>query len=104
MRRAIATIVALCVVAAQGCAPPVYAQGPPNCIPYALVTDALKKRHGEVRIGRGLTEGGGGATVEIWAHPDGKTWTIFIVSPDGALACPAAVGVDYKAEPLGRTM
>lgn len=43
----------------------------------ALLTD----RYGEVMQGAGLD--GNGLVVEVWAHPEGRSFSIVLTAPDG---------------------
>ena len=48
----------------------------------------LAERYGERPVGVGVTAG---QLVELLTRPDGASWTILVIRPDG-LACPVAAG------------
>lgn len=62
------------------------AAGP--CYPRDELLALLAERYGERPAGAGIA---GGNLVELLTRPDGASWTILIVRPDGT-ACPAAAG------------
>ena len=54
----------------------------------------LERAYFEVPIGAGKT--GAGTLIEIWATPDGATWTLLETSPKGR-TCVRSVGTDFEA-------
>lgn len=70
---------------------PAGAAGP--CYPRDAIRAHLAERYGERPAGVGLA---GGLLVELLTRPDGASWTILVIRPDG-LACPVAAGEDWKA-------
>jgi hypothetical protein len=67
------------------------AAGP--CYPHDAIHAHLAERHGEQPAGIGVAAG---QLVELLTRPDGASWTILVLRPDG-LACPVAAGEDWKA-------
>jgi hypothetical protein len=67
------------------------AAGP--CYPRDAIHAHLAERYGERPAGVGVVAG---QLVELLTRPDGASWTILVVRPDG-LACPVAAGEDWKA-------
>ncbi|PKP85855.1 MAG: hypothetical protein CVT80_00385 [Alphaproteobacteria bacterium HGW-Alphaproteobacteria-2] len=55
----------------------------------------LAQGFGEVQVGSGLS---GERIVEVWAAPDGGTWTILVTTP-GGISCLAAAGEGWVAAP-----
>lgn len=66
----------------------------PQCAPIDQVVEGLARNYGEELVG----DGGGpnGSRLMVFAHPDGDTWTVIGLMPDGT-ACLIASGVDWKA-------
>jgi hypothetical protein len=76
-----------------------HAAGP--CYPRDAIHAQLAERYGERPVGVGVMAG---QLVELLVRPDGASWTILVIRPDG-LACPAAAGEDWtdvSAPPLER--
>ena len=67
-------------------------QEAPACGPHDAVRAALAERYGEVRQGLGLS---GNTLIELYAAPDGRTWTLTVTRPDGT-TCLIASGSDYE--------
>lgn len=67
---------------------------PPPCAPRGEVVAALQNQFGERVVARGLS--GDGAMVELFATPDGATWTIVITLP-GNVSCPGGAGRAWQA-------
>jgi hypothetical protein len=63
----------------------------PRCLPADDMREALA-RAGEEPAGVGLTAAG--HMLEVWASPDGRTWTI-LVTGAGGVSCIAAHGHSY---------
>ncbi len=82
-------LIALSLAAAVASAP-AGAAGP--CYPRDAIHAHLAERYGERPAGIGLAAG---QLVELVARPDGASWTILVIRPDG-LACPVAAGEDWK--------
>jgi hypothetical protein len=64
----------------------------PQCDTHDRVIHLLADRYGELLVGRGTA--GTEAQLELFAHPDGSTWTAVIVLPDGK-ACLMASGIGW---------
>jgi len=82
------TLVAVLVILAL----PARAQQYPCGVRDAII-GSLAQRHGEQVVATGLAATG--AFVEVFASPEGKTWTVLVVLPSG-LACIKAVGTDWE--------
>jgi hypothetical protein len=81
-------LIALSLAAAVASAP-AGAAGP--CYPRDAIHAHLAERYGERPVGVGVTAG---QLVELLTRPDGASWTILVIRPDG-LACPVAAGEDW---------
>jgi hypothetical protein len=81
-------LIALSLAAAIA-SPPAGAAGP--CYPRDAIHAHLAERYGERPVGAGVTAG---QLVELLVRPDGASWTILVIRPDG-LACPVAAGEDW---------
>lgn len=68
------------------------AKAAPQCDAYERVTTLLADQYGEALMGGGIA--GASALMQLWAHPDGSTWSIVLVLPDGQ-ACLMASGKDW---------
>ena len=66
-----------------------HAGGP--CYPRDAIHAHLAERYGERPLGVGLAAG---QLIELLTRPDGASWTILVIRPDG-LACPVAAGEDW---------
>lgn len=67
------------------------------CAPEAdALRDVLSRRHGEAVVLQGTMPAG--QRVEIWASPDGASWTITAAMPSGAL-CILSGGSDLRVVP-----
>jgi hypothetical protein len=66
-----------------------HAAGP--CYPRDAIHAHLAERYGERPLGVGLAAG---QLVELLTRPDGASWTILVIRPNG-LACPVAAGEDW---------
>lgn len=51
-----------------------------ECMDREKVIQILARDYGEAIAGRGLADGG--AMVELYRRPDGKTWTLGVTTPD----------------------
>lgn len=72
------------------------AKAAPQCDVAERVFALLQDRYGEGRIGEGAA---GGGRLLIFAHPDGDTWSVVVLLPNGQ-ACLMASGADWEiAEP-----
>jgi len=58
------------------------------CYPRDELLALLAERYGERPAGAGISAG---HLVELLARPDGASWTILVIRPDG-VACPVAAG------------
>lgn len=72
------------------------------CGDYAALAEMLPARYDENRIGGGIgnlgvSDRNAALLFEVWAAPDGETWTISIAGPDGR-ACVAAVGRNWERQ------
>jgi len=54
-----------------------------NCAPRGKVLEFFAKKYSETTVAVGLARSGG--VVEILASPGGKTWTMFVNTPDGRM-------------------
>ena len=81
-------LIALSLAAAVA-STPAGAAGP--CYPRDAIHAHLAERYGEQPVGVGMTAG---QLVELLVRPDGASWTILVIRPDG-LACPVAAGEDW---------
>ena len=70
---------------------PAFGQAP--CGNHDEAVKLLAEQYGEHPIGRGLTSAG--TMIEILASPDGSTWTILEVAPNGT-ACGRSEGQDWQ--------
>lgn len=66
--------------------------GQPSCAPYAEQARQLAERFGETVVGVGVLPDG--VVIELFATPDGGTWTL-LLRPDADRACLAAAGTDW---------
>jgi len=94
-------LIAAALVAAFFMAAPATAQLYPRAVavPCAgpdVLPDLLSRTYGEAVAGQGLA---GGALVQLWRNRQTGSWTILLVSPDGA-ACALASGEDWMEEDL----
>lgn len=67
------------------------AKAAPQCDAAEKVMQLLADQYGEERIGEGSA---GGGQLLIFAHPDGDTWSVVVLLPDGQ-ACLMASGADW---------
>jgi hypothetical protein len=77
------------------------ARAAPQCDGYDRVATLLADTYGEALTGQGIA--GGGAILQLFAHPEGDTWSIVVVLPDGQ-ACLMASGKSWEtmaATPAG---
>jgi len=81
-------LIALSLAAAVASTP---ASAASPCYPRDAIHAHLAERYGERPIGIGVTAG---QLVELLTRPDGASWTILVIRPDG-LACPVAAGEDW---------
>ncbi|MCI0430219.1 MAG: hypothetical protein L0210_06720 [Rhodospirillales bacterium] len=72
-------------------AAPIAAHAAGPCYPRDAIHAHLAERYGERPAGVGVTAG---QLVELLVRPDGASWTILVIRPDG-LACPVAAGEDW---------
>jgi hypothetical protein len=70
-----------------------------QCTQYRALVSHLELQYGERRVGYGINFTG--QILELFAHQDGRSWTILIIWPAG-LACIFAEGRDWAAEPAPR--
>lgn len=68
-----------------------------SCVPRKAVTDQLARRYGERLIATGETASG--PLVELYAAPDGKSWTLVLALPDGR-ACLMAAGDGWRSRSI----
>lgn len=66
------------------------------CAPTVKMLAVLKEKHGEVPAGGGILTNGW--PMLIVARPDGKTFTLLFVRPEGA-ACIMATGTGFAVAP-----
>lgn len=65
-----------------------------SCAPVDQAVELLVNTYGEELVGEG--EGPNGTRLMIFAHPDGDTWAVIGLLPDGN-ACFIASGTDWIA-------
>ena len=70
-----------------------------QCAPAGPVEAGLLKDHKEAPIMQGLSSTG--HLAQIFATPDGKTWTLLFRTPDGLL-CPVDTGEGWQPVPPKR--
>ncbi len=70
---------------------PIAASAAGPCYPRDALHAHLAERYGERPAGIGVAAG---QLVELLTRPDGASWTILVIRPDG-LACPVAAGEDW---------
>lgn len=68
----------------------------PQCAPLDRVVEGLANGWQEAPVGRGMQ--GGELIVMVFAAPEGETWTIIGVGPDGT-ACLLASGAAWETLP-----
>lgn len=71
---------------------------PLQCGPADQVVELLSNKYGEELIGDGA--GPNGTRLMVFAHPEGETWTVIGLMPDGT-ACFIATGTDWSLAPPG---
>lgn len=64
------------------------------CLSHDKLVQLLDGRYSEKPVAAGLEAGG--RLFEVFAAPDGATWTMVITTPEGA-SCVVAVGKDWQA-------
>lgn len=65
----------------------------PQCAPADQMVDLLSDRYGEAVVGTGLAAE---ARLMVFAHPEGDTWSIVFLLPDGRAGLMAS-GADWEA-------
>ncbi|WP_149589814.1 hypothetical protein [Tabrizicola flagellatus] len=70
------------------------ARAEPVCLAVDRLLEALNASHGEEPVGQGETATG--ATLLIMVHPEGSTWSLVAVLPDGR-ACLLGYGTDWRS-------
>ena len=63
------------------------------CLSHDNLVEMLDGRYSEKPVAAGLEAGG--RLFEVFAAPDGATWTMVITTPEGA-SCVVAVGEDWQ--------
>lgn len=63
------------------------------CLSHDKLVQMLDGRYSEKPVAAGLEAGG--RLFEVFAAPDGATWTMVITTPEGA-SCVVAVGEDWQ--------
>jgi hypothetical protein len=61
------------------------------CYPHESIVALLAERYGEHPVGAGVASD---HLVELLIRPDGASWTILVIRPDG-IACPVAAGENW---------
>jgi hypothetical protein len=64
-----------------------------SCASHKAITDQLTRGYGERLSAGGITDSG--ALVEMHKTPDGRSWTLILVLPDGR-ACLVAAGNEWR--------
>jgi hypothetical protein len=101
-----ATVLVILILATLFLTAQAFAQQPPQpprqqmCGPFGQMREQLASQYRETEIGTGMI-GEGTALLMLFASPDGKTWTILQLSPQG-VACVAAAGTDWDAGQMPR--
>lgn len=67
-----------------------------QCAPLDQVVEGLEARWQETPVARGMQ--GADLIIMVFASPDGATWSVLGISPDGT-ACLLASGADWQALP-----
>ncbi len=80
------------VVAAALAMAPAFAQGQ-MCAPADQIVTILKDKYGEEVVSTGA--GPSGVGMMMFAHPDGDTWSMVVLLPDGR-ACLIASGTEFQ--------
>ena len=86
MKKIAAAILAILLLASSG----VVGQPSARCGDRAAIIEFLQRQYREVRVAAGVTEPDGGL-VEVFASPDGASWSILVSRP-GALTCVVSSG------------
>ncbi len=81
-------------VAAIG--PPALAQTAIPCGNHKVITDQLKARFSEARVGAGLQTSD--TLMELWSSDETGSWTVLIIRPNG-VACVVASGEHWYSFP-----
>jgi len=63
------------------------------CLPHEKLAEMLDGRYSEKPVAAGLEVGG--RLFEVFAAPDGATWTMVLTTPEGA-SCVVAVGEEWQ--------
>ena len=63
------------------------------CLTHDKLVDLLHGRYSEQPIAAGLESNG--RLLEVFAAPDGATWTMVVTTPDGS-SCVVAVGEEWQ--------
>ncbi len=85
-------LVALALLAGA-CGAPAYAQTPPSCSTHEAIAAGLLAQYQETPVSIGVTSNG--RLVEVFASPDGSTWTVVVTQPGGQ-ACVTASGENWR--------
>jgi|SRR5215470_15782906 len=88
---AIARLSLVIVLPLIAAAAPIVASAAGPCYPRDAIQAELAEHYGERPIGIGVAAG---RLVELLVRPDGASWTILVIRPDG-LACPVAAGENW---------
>ena len=75
------------------CAPPAYAQTSGVCATHEAIAAGLLAQYQETPVAIGVM--GDGRLIEVFASPDGSTWTIVATSPGGQ-ACVGGAGENWR--------
>jgi hypothetical protein len=65
-----------------------------SCAPVDQVVEVLANQYGEELVGDGVAPNG--ARLLVFARPDGASWTVLGLLPDGK-ACPVAAGTQWTS-------
>lgn len=90
---AIVAVMAICAGIAQKAL--AQSQEHPDCAPYSQWVEGLKRVRNETEVSFGMSQGGGGSILTIFASPKGETWTALIVGMKSGIACQVFSGTDY---------
>lgn len=85
--------IALGLALALALALPAAAAATPACAERGDLARFLEREHGEILAGGGIASPA--IRFELYARPDGRSWTIVAVRPDG-VACMVAAGEHWE--------
>lgn len=97
MKRYAYAVVAMVAACTPTLAP---AQEANRCGPREMGVEVLKKQFNESKTAQGITEEG--LMIEVFATPDGSSFTVFLSLPNG-ISCVVATGLGWmQIQPVGQ--